>query len=53
MSHNANKVNTQEPNRAGVLALALTQLGGVTSFNNQQYLGVDASGDPAVSTAGS
>jgi hypothetical protein len=52
MSHNANKVNTQEPNRAGVLALALTQLGGVTSFNNQQYLGVDASGDPAVSTAG-
>lgn len=47
MSHNVTKVNTAGANRAGVLALALTQLGGLTSFNNQQYLGVDASGDPA------
>ena len=46
MSHNITKVNTQTPSAAGSIALALTQLGGASSFSNQQYLGIDASGDP-------
>jgi hypothetical protein len=45
MSHNTNKINAQKPDSAGSFALALTQLGSAT-FNNQQYLGIDASGDP-------
>ena len=46
MSHNITKVNTQTPSAAGLMALALTQLGGASSFSNEQYLGIDASGNP-------